>query len=130
MLELTTLANGELAREAAEAALSKNARDVEILDVADKVDYASYLVLCTANLERHAQAVLDEIQARLGKRGIKPIGVEGTPACRWVLVDYGDVIVHIFLAEVRDYYDLDALWIDADRLCVETEPAAAKKKKK
>jgi len=115
-----------LARKAAEAAISKKARDVEILDVSSKVDYTHYIVLCTANVERHAQAILEEIETRLKKQGVRALGVEGFPACQWMLIDYGDVIIHVFLENARTYYDLDSLWIDADRVRVEHESSAKK----
>ena len=107
---------------AAEAALSKKAIDIEIIDVSTKVDYAQYLVLCSARVERQVRAIADEIEIRLKKKKVRPLGTEGMQSGSWVLMDYGDVVIHVFHEDAREYYDLDSLWMDAERLSIPPEP--------
>jgi ribosome-associated protein len=107
------------------AALDKKAVGLEILDVAGKVDYADFLVIMTGRSDRHAQALAQGIEEALRKQGVRPVAVEGLPHGLWVLMDFGDVVVHVFQDEARQLYDLDGLWLDARRLPVPAEPAAA-----
>ena len=89
------------------AALDKKAVGLEILDVAGKVDYADFLVIMTGRSDRHAQALAQGIEEALKKQGVRPVAVEGLPHGRWVLMDFGDVVVHVFQDEARQLYDLD-----------------------
>jgi ribosome-associated protein len=107
------------------AALDKKAVGVEILDVAGKVDYADFLVIMTGRSDRHTQALAAGIEEALEKSGVHAIAVEGLPNGAWVLMDYGDVVVHVFQDDARQLYDLDGLWLDARRLPVPGELAAA-----
>jgi ribosome-associated protein len=104
------------------AALDKKAVGVEILDVAGKVDYADFLVVMTGRSDRHAQALAQGIEEELKKKGIRPTSVEGLPHGTWVLMDFGDVVVHVFQHDTRQLYDIEGLWLDASRLPV---PAGA-----
>jgi ribosome-associated protein len=109
----------ELATLIAIAALDKKAMGLEILDVAGKVDYADFLVLMTGRSDRHVAALSQGIeQALREKKNKRPVAVEGLPIARWVLMDYGDVVVHVFQDGVRSLYDLEGLWIDARTLPV------------
>ena len=103
---------------AAEAALDKKASEVEIIDVSGKVDYADYLVLMTGHSDRHVSAIADGVDELLRRHGVRAISVEGLPRSSWVLIDFVDVVVHVFLAETRTLYDLDGLWMDARRIPV------------
>lgn len=103
---------------AAEAALDKKASAVDIVDVTGKVDYADYLVLMTGLNERHVAAIARAVDEHLHKNGIRSVAIEGLPAARWVLIDFVDVVVHVFLNESRSLYDLDGLWLDARRIPV------------
>lgn len=103
---------------AAAAALDKKAMGVEIIDVAGKVDYADYLVLMTGHADRHVAAIADAVDEALGKQGWHAISIEGLPRGQWVLIDFVDIVVHVFLAETRALYDLDGLWMDAKRVRV------------
>lgn len=105
---------------AAEAALDKKASAVDIVDVTGKVDYADYLVLMTGLNERHVAAISRAVDEHLHKHGTRSVAIEGLPAARWVLVDFVDVIVHVFLSEARTLYDLDGLWLDARRIPIIT----------
>jgi len=100
------------------AALEKKAMAVEILDVAGRVDYADFLVVMTGRSDRHAQALAAGIEEALKKKGVRPIAVEGLPNATWVLMDFGDVVVHVFQADTRQLYDIEGLWLDAARLAV------------
>jgi ribosome-associated protein len=108
----------ETARLIAVAALDKKAVGLEILDVAGRVDYADFLVIMTGRSDRHANALAQGIEEALKKQGLRPIAVEGLPHGNWVLMDFGDVVVHVFQDEARQLYDLEGLWLDARRLPV------------
>jgi ribosome-associated protein len=106
------------------AALDKKAVGLEILDVAGKVDYADFLVIMTGRSDRHAQALAQGIEETLKKKGVRPVAIEGLSHGLWVLMDFGDVVVHVFQDEARQLYDLDGLWLDARRLPVPAEPSS------
>ena len=109
----------ELASLIAVAALDKKALGLEVLDVAGKVDYADFLVLMTGRSDRHVSALAQGIEQHLReKKSKRPVAVEGLPLGKWVLMDYGDVVVHVFQDDVRSLYDLEGLWLDAHRLPV------------
>lgn len=101
---------------AAQAGLDKKAAGIEIIDVTGKVDYADYLVLMTGHSDRHVAAIADGVDEMLGKNGFPAISIEGLPAARWVLIDFVDVVVHVFEEGARTLYDLDGLWLDARRV--------------
>jgi ribosome-associated protein len=86
---------------------------------------ADFLIICAAASERQVGAVASSVEDGLRKEGVKALGVEGSESKRWVLLDYGDVVVHVFLTSVREFYDLDGLWSDAPRLEFEGELAVA-----
>ena len=110
----------KLALAIGEAALEKKARHVEIIDVQGKVDYADYIVVMSGGSDRQIAALARHIEDKLQKRDrTRCISVEGLPQASWVLMDYGDVIVHIFHEDTRGYYDLESLWNDAHRVAVE-----------
>jgi ribosome-associated protein len=108
----------ELATWIAVAALDKKAVGLEILDVAGKVDYADFLVLMTGRSDRQVVALSQGIEDALKKKNRRPLSVEGLPVASWVLMDYGDVVVHVFQDDARGLYDLEGLWMDARRLPV------------
>lgn len=114
----------QIAVAIATAALDKKAVNVQIFDVAGRVDYADYLVLMSGRAERHAVSIADGIEEALLKMTPKqkPVAVEGRTAGNWVILDYGDVIAHVFLEEARSFYDFDALWNDARRIPLALEP--------
>lgn len=105
-----------MALAAAEAGLDKKASEVEIVDVTGKVDYADFLVLMTGHSDRHVAAIAESVDDALGKKGWHSISVEGLPRGEWVLIDFVDVVVHVFQERTRSLYDLDGLWMDARRL--------------
>lgn len=109
-------ASAKIALYAAQAGLEKKASAIEIIDVVGKVDYADYLVLMTGSSDRHVAALADAVDELLTKNGVRSISIEGRPAASWVLIDFVDVVVHIFQHEARTVYDIDGLWMDARRL--------------
>ena len=98
------------------AALDKKAVGLEILDVAGRVDYADFLVLMSGRSDRHTASLAHGIEEALNKKGRRALSIEGLPHANWVLMDYGDVVVHVFQDDVRSTYDLEGLWMDAQRL--------------
>jgi ribosome-associated protein len=109
----------------AAAGLDKKATGVEIIDVVGKVDYAEFLVLMSGRSDRHVHAIARGVESDLRRRGHRPLSVEGLGTCAWVLIDFNDVVVHVFQHDARAYYDLEGLWIDAGRLAPPAAVAAA-----
>ena len=107
-------------RLAVAAALDKKATDLDVLSVGELTSIADYFILCSAGNERQAQAIADSVLDRLrSELSVKPLLVEGTTPGRWVLLDFGDFIVHIFTEEVRRFYGLERLWGDAPNVTAE-----------
>jgi len=108
----------EIAIAIATEAIDKKASGLEVIDVAGRVDYADFLVLMSGRSDRHVAALSNAIEEALRKRNKRALAVEGLPYANWVLMDFGDVIVHVFQDGARATYDIDALWIDARRIPV------------
>lgn len=108
----------ELALELAAAGIDKKAIGIEILDVTGKVDYADFLVIMTGRSDRHVHAIAMGLEEALRKKRVAPISMEGLGASTWVLIDFGDVVVHVFQEDARRLYDIEGLWIDASRIPV------------
>lgn len=94
----------------AAAALDKKAIDLIVLDVGALTSIADYLVICTGRSDRQVQAIAQAIDEELRKEGHRPTAIEGMTRGQWVLMDFNDVIVHVFQKEVREFYDLERLW--------------------
>jgi ribosome-associated protein len=107
-----------LALKVARSALNKGARSIQILDLRGKVDYTDLLVLCSGTSTRHVNAIADAVRQDLDRAKVRPASVEGARVSQWVLIDYVDVVVHVFLEDVRAYYDIEGLWMDAPRIDV------------
>jgi len=103
-------------RTAAQAAADKKAFHLVGLEVAEMTSYTDAFLLCSAASERQVGAVVDEVLSTLRSAGRRPLHVEGAGSSDWVLLDFGDLVVHVFTEERRAYYGLDALWGDAPRL--------------
>jgi ribosome-associated protein len=101
---------------AVRAADSKQARDIVALDVREVSSFADYFVICSGSNSRQIQAIADEIEVKLKEAGEYPTSVEGYQNAEWVLVDYGDFVIHIFSEKARTYYDLERLWRGAKPL--------------
>lgn len=106
-----------LALGVAAVGLEHSALNVEIIDVRGKVDYADYVVVMSGRSDRQVSALARHIEGELEKKlGERCLGVEGLPTASWLLMDFGDVVVHIFHEDTRGYYDLETLWLDAARV--------------
>src|SRR5689334_6675704 len=95
---------------AARGAESKKAKDLVVLDLREVTSFTDYFIICTATNQRQGQAIADEIGKLLKEMGELPVSVEGYDAAEWILLDYGDFLVHIFSESSRAYYDLERLW--------------------
>lgn len=111
------------------AALEKKAEDLVLLNMKGIVSYADYLLICSGRSDRQVQAIAQSIETALKKLGYQPLGIEGMNHGRWVLIDYGDVIVHVFQESIRRFYDIEELWADAPRVDIEDEILTVKRKK-
>ena len=100
-------------REAVKAADAKQAKEIRVLDLRDVSSFADFFVICSGANSRQIQAITDEIELRLKKRGELPNSIEGYSNAEWVLMDYGDYLIHVFSEKARTYYDLERLWRDA-----------------
>jgi len=98
------------------AAIEKKAQDPVLLELKEITSFTDYFLLCTGKSDRQVQAIAQAIEETLRKKGIRPLGEEGTREGKWILLDYADVVVHVFLEPVRRFYDLEGLWIDAPRI--------------
>jgi ribosome-associated protein len=114
----------EIAIAAARAASAKQAEDIVILDVGEIIVITGYFVICSASSERQVKTVVEEIEKAVKDLGERPIRREGEPEAGWWLLDYIDVVVHVFGREEREYYDLERLWSDAPHVDWE-EPGQA-----
>ena len=102
-----------LARTCCRLALDKRAEDVIIIDLRKLSAPTDYFVICSAAADRHVKAIVDNILDGTAGKGFKPWHVEGYGALKWVLIDYVDVVVHVFHDETREFYSLETLWGDA-----------------
>jgi ribosome-associated protein len=84
------------------------------LDVSDLTDVMDYMVVASGTSNRHVKSLADNVCMEAKKQGMRPLGVEGQDAGEWVLVDFGDVVVHVMLPATRDFYDLERLWVRTD----------------
>jgi ribosome-associated protein len=106
----------EIAVTAARAAADKQAVDVTILDVSDLIAITDYFVICSGSSDRQLKTLVEEVEKAVREIGERPVRREGEADAGWVLLDYIDVVVHVFAQEEREYYDLERLWRDAPRL--------------
>jgi ribosome-associated protein len=107
------------ARRAARAALDKKAIDLAVLDVQGVSSVADYFLVCSGRSAPHVKTIADAIRDELKADGVRPLHTEGQPESGWVLLDYGDVLMHVFLEDTRAYYALERLWGDAPSIPVD-----------
>ncbi len=127
-MEDSVITATDLTQRAALSALGRMAEDLIILDVRELVSYAQFFIICHGSSTRQVAAIADAVRSDVkDELGELPLGMEGLQAGRWVLVDYGDVVVHVFDEHQCTFYDLEALWVDAPRLPLpeERRPAPA-----
>ena len=111
----------EISQLLAQAALDKKAEDLVILDVRGLASFTDYFVIMSGRSTRHVKGLAEAVDKALRNKKIKSSSTEGLSEGYWVLLDYNDVVVHIFYSEARDFYDLEGLWHDAPRVDVEPE---------
>jgi ribosome-associated protein len=110
-----------LAIRAAQAALQKKAVDLIVLDLGGLTIIADYFVICSGESTTQVNAIAEFIEQEFANKGVRLLGMEGLDYGHWVLLDYGDVIVHVFERETRDYYSLERLWMDAKPLEIDED---------
>ena len=108
------------------ASLEKKAKELVILNVKEISAFADYFLIMSGTSDRQVRAIADAIQENLKLAGILPLGIEGEAAGQWILMDYDDVIIHIFLETIRSFYDLERLWTEAPRMLVPDETVSLK----
>ena len=111
--------NKEIAQTIADQLSSKKARDVVMIDIAEKSSFADYFVLATAGSERQLGTLAEEVEDKVAEIGIEPKSKDGRPETGWILVDGGDVIVNLFTEETRDKYTLERIWNDCESIRIE-----------
>ena len=109
----------ETAKMAVKALDSKKALDIKVIKIQDISAIADYFVIATGTSSTHVKALADEVEAQLDEAGISVSHVEGYRSNSWILLDYVDVVVHVFSDEAREYYDLDRLWQDGEIIDIE-----------
>jgi len=100
----------DLAKTVVDMVVGKLGEDVLLMDIRHVSAFADYFVICNGTSDRQLQAIQEEVIARLKEMGVRPLHLEGTPASGWILMDYGSVVLHIFLPVTRQYYNLEQLW--------------------
>ncbi len=103
----------ELARKIVNAIADKKGSDIVLLDLHSISPLADYFIICNGESERQVKAIVNEVTEKTKEEGVRPLHIEGNSSSGWMLVDYGDVIVHVFSPVMRGYYQLEKLWGDA-----------------
>lgn len=115
----SVLEASEAAQVAARAAADKKAQDVVVLRMSELIYLTDYFVICTGRSGRQVRTIADNVEEALHSAGIACRGREGRTAARWVLLDYGDVVIHVFTPDEREFYRLESIWKDAPKLELE-----------
>lgn len=108
------------------AALEKKAKNIVILNIKNVTSFADYTVICSGTSDRQVQSIAASIEESMKKAGALPLGIEGEKGGRWVLMDYADIVVHVFYEPVREFYDIERLWSDAPKMEVADDAAEVK----
>ena len=103
------------------ASLKRKAKNLTILNVKEVSSFADYFIICSGTSDRQVQSIAASIRENLKEYGITPLGIEGERLGKWVLMDYEDVIIHVFYEPIREFYDIERLWPDAPRMEVGDE---------
>ena len=110
------LDSAELLKNAVNILKDKKAKDIEVIDIRELTTITDYFVICSGTSSRHIKSLTDELEQGLNDIGVMELSKEGYSTANWVLVDIGDVVVHIFQQEFRDLYDLERIWSDGIRV--------------
>lgn len=113
---MATITPRQLALLAAEVCDEKKAKEILVLDVRKITTISDYFIVCSTSNERQARAIADEMRVRMKGLGKREMGVEGIDDARWVLQDFGDIVLHIFHESQREFYDIEGLWADAKQV--------------
>jgi len=100
------------------AALTRKAHNLVVMKVAEISSFADYFLICSGASDRQVKALCSSIEESLKKAGMAPLGIEGEKHGRWALMDYDDVVIHVFLEPLREFYDIERLWADAPRMLI------------
>jgi ribosome-associated protein len=103
------------------ASLKRKAKNLTILNVKEVSSFADYFIVCSGTSDRQVQSIAASIRENLKEYGVIPLGIEGERLGKWVLMDYEDVIIHVFYEPIREFYDIERLWPDAPRMEVGDE---------
>ena len=109
------------------ALVDAKAIDIATLDVRKISDFTDYMVIATGTSNRHVQSTCEKVVDAMRQHAVRTVGVEGKQTGDWVLIDFGDVVVHVMRAEIREFYNLEKLWSDAKRVSPEKKPSTEKK---
>lgn len=109
----------ELAKKAAELLDNKKAMRLNVIKVEDISSLADYFVIASGTSNTHVRSLSDELEEKLKEEGVAPTRIEGYRSNSWILLDYSSVVVHVFTQEARDFYDLDRLWADGEKVSFE-----------
>jgi ribosome-associated protein len=107
-----------MARRIVEIAADRKAEDIVMLDISKVSIIADYFVICSGTGDRHVKAIAREIDEKMGRLGVRSLNIEGMAEGEWVLMDFGDVLVHVFVPATRDFYRLEQLWSGAQPVLV------------
>jgi ribosome-associated protein len=113
---VATITPRQLALLAAEVCDEKKAKEIVVLDVRKITSISDYFIVCSTSNERQARAIADDMRVRMKDLGKREMGVEGLEDARWVLQDFGDIVLHIFHESQREFYDIEGLWADAKQV--------------
>lgn len=102
-----------------EAALGRKAVNLVLLDIRQLTSFADVFIICSGRSNRQVSAIAEHIKRELKEKGIRPLSMEGMTEGQWVLMDYGHILIHVFLEPVREFYDLEGFWSGARRIPVE-----------
>ena len=113
---MATITPRQLALLAAKICDDKKAKDIRVLDVQKLTTISDYFIVCSTSNDRQARAIADEMRVAMKELGKREMGVEGMLDARWVLQDFGDIVVHVFHESQREFYDIEGLWADAKQV--------------
>jgi ribosome-associated protein len=121
---MSELSAEEKAAVSTRAAADKKAMDMVVLDMREASSITDYFLICSGSSGRQVQAIADAIDEQLSRYGVASLGVEGYQEARWILMDYGDVVVHVFSQDTREFYDLERLWSNAPKVDIRRDLVA------
>ncbi len=113
---MSAMGSWEKALLLCQSALEKKAYDLVLLEVRDVTSIADYFIICSGRSDRQVQSIARGLDENIGNMGVSPLSIEGLTRGQWVLLDFSDVIVHVFYQLVREFYDLEGLWAHAPRV--------------